>query len=335
VTPRVAYFVHGRGQGHASRALNVVPALRAAGLHVSLHASGDALAMLSSLGEVAPRSLIRPGPSGYIELMRRAITESVALRAQGADLVLSDGDQGALLAARVAGLPALAMGHDLAFTRCVLPRGLSRAHLAHQRINALVPTILSQRRIAVHFLPVVSFDPATRVARPEFAPPEVASATRGNELVCYFRDGAQAKILAHTHSLGAHVRVFGGRGSERITQTRAEFRALLQRAAAVVGSAGSNLIAECVMLGTPFLALYRRGDAEQALNAHMLEQAGLGMAASFEQATRSLFRHFWSRAKQGDFQRIDLHSALPSIVDVALAEVWTLLGREPTAAHPL
>src|SRR5690606_24068295 len=96
----------------------------------------------------------------------------------------------ALLAARVLQIPSVAIGHDLIFSGDVgLPPLPGRA-LAVQRLNAL-PTRTATRRVAVHFLPAVSYRPSLVIARPN-------DITRQNELtsacaadgrmLCYFRD---------------------------------------------------------------------------------------------------------------------------------------------------
>jgi hypothetical protein len=50
--------------------------------------------------------------------------------------------------------------------------------------------------------------------------------------------------------------------------------------------------AECALLGLPMLALYRRGDAEQEMNARLVEAGGIGVASMIEQASDELIRRF-------------------------------------------
>jgi UDP:flavonoid glycosyltransferase YjiC (YdhE family) len=66
---------------------------------------------------------------------------------------------------------------------------------------------------------------------------------------------------------------------------RAAFIAALADAKAVVGSAGSQLVSECVALRIPILALHQRRDDEQRLNAIMVREAGLGDGCAFEALT--------------------------------------------------
>jgi len=320
---RLAYFVHGRGRGHASRALSIVPALRAAGYEVKLLGSGDALPVLRTLGTVQPRALVKPGPAVALSLWRRRAEEKQFLREAAVDMIISDGDQGALLAAHALGLPSIAIGHDLVFSRCSLPDSLSQRDLLHQRANALIPTYLSTRRVAVNFLPVHTKDPGTRVARPEIA--THTPGPRSDRLVCYFRDDNAQQVLALARSVASDVISYVGSASDQLLE-RDAFRALLCSARGVVGSAGSNLIAECVTFGVPMLALYRAGDAEQALNAQLLARAKLGVAACISAVDAETLRVFWQRTAAGDFETLALTQALPSVVDAVLDATRELLG---------
>jgi UDP:flavonoid glycosyltransferase YjiC (YdhE family) len=94
----------------------------------------------------------------------------------------------------------------------------------------------------------------------------------------------------------------------------AAFPAYLQGASAVVTSAGSNVLAECVLLEKPVLALHRRDDHEQALNALLLERSGAGMRATFEEVTTATLETFWRRVRSGDFRKIPLEQRLPDLI---------------------
>ncbi|MCS6898816.1 MAG: glycosyltransferase family protein [Myxococcales bacterium] len=82
----------------------------------------------------------------------------------------------------------------------------------------------------------------------------------------------------------------------------------------MITSAGSNVLAECVLLEKPVLALYRRNDPEQALNALLLERSGAGMKATFEEVTSATLKTFWRRAQAGDFCKIPLARQLPDLI---------------------
>ncbi|MCA9706868.1 MAG: hypothetical protein KDK70_13530 [Myxococcales bacterium] len=57
--PRIHYYVHGRGRGHATRSRAVIDRLRAAGHEVVTFAGADALPLLRDHGPTRPvRSLL-------------------------------------------------------------------------------------------------------------------------------------------------------------------------------------------------------------------------------------------------------------------------------------
>jgi hypothetical protein len=123
-------------------------------------------------------------------------------------------------------------------------------------------------------------------------------------------------------------------GKERGLLAPERFRALLAESRGVIGSAGSNLIAECVLSGTPLLALYREGDVEQTLNASWLAAAGVGMASSFERLDAGLVQRFVARARAGDFVQVALREALPALSTSVLDSLRELLPVPEAAAVP-
>jgi len=336
----IHYAVHGHGRGHASRAHAVVTRLVAAGHRVALFAGGDGLSLLSGLVDASrgavtltQRAPILPGRHAIPALLGRAQIDLLRLRKARPALVVSDGDQALLLAARMAGVPALAIGHDLVFSACALPPGLPAVSLARERANSLVPTRLSSARIAVHFLPIAPVLRGTHVARPR--PPERVE-TSGVEvpkspyLLAYLSDGERDTTLARLAAADVDVVVFGEgltpRGRVRVEPvSRARFAAHLARAAGVVATAGSNVLAECVLARRPVLALHTGRHHEQALNAALVAQAGIGLASRLDALGADVVRSFARRAAEGGFASVDLASALPPVDDVALGCVTALL----------
>lgn len=312
------YFVHGRGQGHASRALSVLPALRREGWSVRLWAADAAMQALAAEGATPLEGLI-PGPWAAVQLLRQARQLARRLRREGARLVVSDGHQPALLAARWLGLPSLAIGHDLVFWGAQLPAGLPRVSLAHQRLNAWPAWHHASRAVGVHFLPTQSRSARLSMARPSLQEPPPPASHEG-PLLCYFRDANGASVRAALERLGQAVSLPG----EGRHEPRAQFRARVARCRGVVASAGSNLLAECVLLGKPVFALYRRGDHEQRLNACMIERAQVGAATAFESGFERAgpgerrLKRFLERAAAGNYRRVDLAEALPPVEQVVL-----------------
>lgn len=313
------YFIHGRGRGHASRFPSARRALEEAGYQIHLHAGGDALDLVSSSRHDGPlhlRTPLLPGPLSPLRLIRRTVADAWRYGASAPDLVVSDGDQSALLASRVSGIASLAIGHDIVFSGKVQIPDLPAGPLRYQRLN-LAPVNAATRMIGVHFLPTVSQDRNLRVARPE--PLGLRRNLEPDEhMTCYFRDRCGADVVTMFAAVGVPLCWFG---QEATPSTRVHahgidkplFARALERCRAVIGSAGSNLLAECVLLSKPVFAMYRRGDSEQYLNAELVERSGIGMACAFDELNLDLVYRFVARVKADDFAKVDLESALPPL----------------------
>lgn len=334
---RIDYAVHGHGRGHASRARAVITRLLAEGHAVKIHAGGDGASLLADIGEVQPRAPILPGADVVRALLQRAYGDAARLRIERPDLIITDGDQAMVLGARRARIPCLAIGHDLVFSACTLPTGLPRASLVREQVNALVPTRFADARIAVHFLPVEPRLANTRVARALSPadldePRDVGALPVDPFLLAYLADGDRDFVLDRLAEADVDAVVFGdglrARGRVRTEPvSRERFVAHLRRALGVVATAGSNLLAECVLTQKPVLALHSGRHHEQALNAALVERAGIGEALRIAALTPAAIRTFAARAAAGTFTHVDLAHALAPVDEVALQSVTELLAR--------
>ena len=322
----VHYYVHGRGRGHASRARDVTRALTERGVGFELFGGGDAADLLGRHPRWHGRAPLQPGVFAVPRLLGRTLHDARALGRRRPDAVISDGDQPALCAARLLGVPSLAIGHDLALTLCDLPRAIRWDRRWHQRLNAL-PMRLAERWVAVHFLPLSAARPNLIVARPDCTEaaldPDAAPALPPDFVLCYFRDGDGEPVVRQLRAAGQRVVWFGpeasaAEGVSAFALNTPAFRHALVRCSAVVASAGSNLLAECVTFGKPMFALYRARDSEQAINAQLAEAAGVAASATLERLNQPQLTHFLGRVRSGDFARHDLKAALPP-VSVAVA----------------
>jgi hypothetical protein len=323
----IAYYIHGRGRGHASRSLPVAQRLGAEGYAITVHSGGDAEDLRGAASNWQSRPPLMPG-FGAVRLPLRVAGDLGQLGRERPDLVVSDGDQPVLIAARARRLPALALGHDLVFTCCDLPPGLPRASLCYEWANAAVPTYFVQHRVAVHFLPVEPTRPGTRVARPDGE--VIPTVERGEHFVAYFRDANGGPIVGWMRALGCDVRWFGPGatapdGSCVPFASREKFQHELLTAAGVVGSAGSNLVAECVLHGKPLLAVHRCDDTEQELNAALAAAANVALAAAIEHSTRAVAARFVDRVRAGDFARVPIAEQMRPVSDV-MSELVGLSG---------
>jgi UDP-N-acetylglucosamine--N-acetylmuramyl-(pentapeptide) pyrophosphoryl-undecaprenol N-acetylglucosamine transferase len=324
----IDYFVHGHGRGHASRAASVVPRLREDGHMVRVHAGGDAGDLLEG---VAPRVPVLPGWRMPWALASRTAGDLYRFGRRAPGLVVSDGDQAALAAAWMRGIPSIAVGHDLVFTSCRLPPVLPTASRWYQRVNGSIPTSLPTARVAVHFLPVEPMTPDVHVARPDL-PTDLRGDVRDEGFVLgYFYDRRGRAVVHALARAGLPVEAYGAvgdDGEQRFEQ--GSFRDKLRRCAAVASSAGSNVLAECVLLGKPVLAVYDRGHHEQALNAALVERAGVGLGARYDDFESpdgdALAATFVTRLRRGEFERPDLTATLPPVSEVVAELARDLLG---------
>lgn len=333
--PKIAdYYVHGRGRGHASRSVAVTGSLSRAGYSVRTHAGGDAIDLMDT-DMVRPRRPLSPGPLAPFELLGRTVTDAAYFSRERSSLVVSDGDHGAILGARVSGLPVLSIGHDLIFDERVRSVALPAGPLRFQRLNS-APTRAAHRWIAVHFLPAVSDDPRLMIARPETVHRATCPADPAGPVVCYFRDGHDHGVARAISAAGGTATVFGVDGPKDLPPgvnsrpfSRGAFQEALREASAVVASAGSNVIAECVLLGKPILAVHATNDGEQLLNAVLVERENVGVRAEAPEAAAAI-PAFLARVRARDFAQVDLASQLPSLSE---AITLTLRRWEPSGVE--
>jgi UDP-N-acetylglucosamine--N-acetylmuramyl-(pentapeptide) pyrophosphoryl-undecaprenol N-acetylglucosamine transferase len=323
----IAYFLHGRGRGHAARSLPIVRAMRALGHQVSLYGGGDALDLTRPDDAMQLCSPVLPG-KGVLSTAWRRVRQD-RQRLQGVDVVVSDGDMPSLIAARWKGLPCVAVGHELVFSDCVLPSGLPGSAIAFQRVNTWHSAALPTRSVAVHFLAIEPSHSSVVVARPDLASQRVSSCEDPSLCVAYFRDANGDDALRAAVAHGLRVICYGPANSavagvEYRRFDASGFAAQLASCRAVICSSGSNLLAECVQLQKPFLAVYRANDAEQRLNALLCERAGVAMAAELGDAAAAVAQ-FRQRLDRNDFATYPLTEALPSVTDALLQTVDEVL----------
>ncbi|WP_437289179.1 glycosyltransferase family protein [Sorangium sp. So ce406] len=322
---RIGYYVHGRGRGHASRALAVTRALRERGHELRIYGGGQAAEQLGALPEHRPVRYIARGLGGALEVPRRVAKDLVEQARFRPDVIVSDGDLPSLLAARALAIPAIAIGHDLVFSRCRLPEGLPRLRVLACRQTTWASS-RARHAVAVHFLPIEPGTPGTLVARPERRPPPAGAAAdvEAGAVVCYFSEYDARGMLERVARAGRRVIAFGAPGLD-VPGVQARpfdpgaFLAHLEAASAVVTTAGSNVLAECVLAGKPVLALHDERHHEQTLNALLAERAGVAVASSFSAFTPATVARFFDRVRAGDFARVDLAGALPDVPSAALA----------------
>lgn len=325
---RIAYFVHGRGRGHASRALTVVPGLQAAGYELRLFGGGKADDLLGAFPEYRAITPVMPDLSGPLTLPRRLLGDVRLLRRFRPHLVVSDGDMPSVLAARWLGIPSLAIGHDLVFWRCRLPN-LPKKHLGAERLSGWVAN-KATCGVAVHFLPAEVVAKNTFLARPALRPELEGPVEHGEHILCYFRDPIGHRVLSEATKTEACFVAFGDNLGKLPNLTiqpfeKRRFSELLRSCRAVIASAGSTLLAECILLGKPVMALHKRRDHEQTLNSILIERAHVGSRSQIETVTARDIERFISRVEAESFNRIALAQTLRSVPEVVVEAVSQII----------
>ena len=293
---RIAYFVHGRGRGHAVRTRAVLKRLRPSD-EVRLFCEGQAFDVLSHYQAAEEVLTYAPGKGMTRSFRLRLLGDRRRLRDWPPCVVVSDGDAPSVHAAWSLGVPVLAVGHGLVFRHTRLGARLEWRKLLREAINAGSSSWPAARRIAVHFAPVEPSTPGTHVVRPDLRVPVEPNRPREDFILAYFRDDNGTDALEQLRARGHRIVLFGRpphapRGVEVREPEVGAFTDALARCKAAVGSAGNQLPAECAMFGIPMLALHRRDDSEQEMNARLIEAAGIGIGGAFEELGLGLVKRF-------------------------------------------
>ena len=299
---RIAYFVHGRGKGHAIRTRAVVRGLHKHG-QVRLFCAGEAWDVLSDVPCAEPLLPCMPGKGMMRSFGLRFRGDRKRLKRWSPDLVVSDGDGPSVNAARSLGIPVIAVGHGLIFHHTHLSSALPFYAHVREFMNVASSSWPAARRVAVHFAPVEPRTPGTYVARPDLRSGIESNSTREDFILAYFRDDNGMMALEQLARRGHRVVLFGQpptvpQGVEVHSSNVNGFAEALGRCRAVVGSAGNHLPAECAMLGIPMLALHREGDPEHTMNARLVEAAGIGISSAFERCTPDVIQRFEAELDQ-------------------------------------
>ena len=326
---RIAYFVHGRGQGHAVRTEAVLK--RIVGQYdLRLFCSGAAFDVLGDFPMTERVRASMPGKGMARAFASRFVTDRERFKDWRPDLVVSDGDGPSVNAAKSLGIPVLAIGHGLIFRHTDLSAAeLPRFKRLREQINAASSSWPAQRRVAVHFAPVAPRTRGTKVARPDLPAGLRSAAAREDFVLAYFRDDDGLPVLEALRKRGHRVVLFGrptsiATGVEVRAPDVTGFVEALGRCRAVVGSAGNHLPAECAMLGLPLLALYRQGDAEQEMNARLIEAAGIGLGSPLERCTPALIERFEAELDKPRHELMAHTLAMPAaseIIPESIAEL--------------
>lgn len=319
----------GEGRGHATRARAVAEAFRA-DHDVCLFAPGDAHQLLAPLyagTDVTVESIpglrfhYRGGRRlDYSRTGRDALRYLVALprlirrleeriRTERPALIITDFEPALPRAAKRAGVPFVSLDHQhflLTYDLSSLPRRL-RWHAAYMAtVVRLYCSGQAETVVSSFYFPPLQPEAhhVTQVGvllRPEV----LATKPRtGDHLVSYWRRFAPENVLQALRECGREVRVYGL--GERPAEGNLIFRPInadgfltdLAGCAALVCTAGNQLVGEALSLGKPVLAAPEPRNYEQYINAHFLARSGAGDWTEMAAMTGARLRGFLDNLDQ-------------------------------------
>lgn len=322
---RVFISMSGEGRGHATRVRAVTEGLRAEH-EVCLFAPGDAYELLAPIYagsdvRVEPIAGLRFHYRGrrvdYPRTGREALRYLLTLprlirhleqriRAERPDLVISDFEPALPRAAKRAGTRLVSLDHQhflLTYDLSSLPRRL-RWHAAYMAaVVRLYCSGQSETIVSSFYFPPLRPEAhhVTQVGvllRPEVV---AASPVTGDHVVSYWRRFAPENVLQALRECGREVRLYGL--GERPQDGNLVFRPIgadgflsdLAGSAALVCTAGNQLVGEALHLGKPVLAAPEPGNYEQYINAHFLGLSGAGEWTEMAALTGEKLRGFLGR----------------------------------------
>ncbi len=323
---RIFYGVTGEGRGHATRAHTLVEALRDQH-EITLFAPAMAYDMLAPIyagSEVRVHRIpgllfhydskgrIHYGRTGsaalrYIAGLDDQVAKLVAtMKAESPDLVITDFEPSLPRAAHKLGIPYISVDHQhflKVYDLGDLPLHL-RLHAAFmsQWVGFYYRNQVASVVSSFYFPPLKPHcHNVTQVG--VLLKPEVIQAkpSHGDYLVAYLRRFLDPGVEHMLRGCGREVRIYGlGAQPPRANLSFHEIDPVafvqdLAGSAALVSTAGNQLLGEALYLGKPALVMPERGNHEQEINAWFLERSGAGKAIPMTEAQPRHLHDFLAR----------------------------------------
>lgn len=284
--PKIFYAVQATGNGHISRAIQLLPYLKRFG-EVDVFLSG-ANATLDSELPVKYRSkglslfYSRCGGLNYKKMwqdnsMVRAIKEARQLPLESYDFIINDFDFITAKACKLKDLPSVHFGHQASFQSDHTPRPAERSVLGEWILKRYAP---ATQYLGLHFQPYANF------IKPPVIKDQLIQASPTNEghITVYLSAYEQHCIAHHFTSLpDVHFHWFlhDINRIERVGNitympiSNELFNQSLLGCAGIITGGGFETPAEALYLGKRLMCIPIRGQYEQRCNAAALEAAGI------------------------------------------------------------
>lgn len=322
---RIAYGIHGYGQGHATRAWAVLPDLQK--WHdVRVFAGGSAYETLQHSFDVQKIPTLAFVYRGARASKWRTITKNLPyvvdlvtlgkvtrqvladLRSFQPDVVISDCEPYTFRAAGVLTVPRIAFDHFGIMARCRVP--MPWTHWLQSLADSSLYKLLvgpAERALVSSFYPAQPRSNNVSVIGPLLRN-QVRNVrpTSGSHVLAYFNSGASQltpPVLAALGNAGVEILLYGAhcsgslgsihfrpRGDEAFLRDLASCRA-------VISTAGNQLVGEAMEYGKPVLAI-PESSVEQHMNAAAIARLGVGEWLEPDQLTSDRIRAFLQAAPE-------------------------------------
>ena len=347
------YALNGGGRGHLSRALAISETLRRRG-HEVIFCCGGAKAVLEKHGEIievpALEQVIYNNRGSFAQTVRRNLKPFAlgfdvprlvdALQTYKPDLLISDFEPFATLAAELMRLPTVALNRQQVVTeaRYALPyKFRASAFLTRAAVRYLAPKN-PERILLPTFSPLELKHPqrATPIAPIVRDSVKRQTPRQGEHLLVYYNHEDSAALLEvlaqikHTFVVYRSSPVTSPVPANVLLKhpSAGTFEEDLAACRGVLCTAGFNLISEALFLGKPLLVHPNRRFFEQTLNALLLERHALGHACFGRTLSRTAIETFIARLPD-----LKPHSFEPGN-EAACAAIERLCARSTECARP-
>ncbi len=327
---KILYAIQGTGNGHITRARDIVPLLArkgeldvlVSGAHVELTLDYPIQYRFGGLGFFF-------GKNGGIDLLktfranslRRFRQELRSLPVQDYDLVISDFEPISAWACKLAGKPCIGLSHQAAVAHPDVPKPGGFHPVGRFILNHYAP---ATTQYGFHFQPYASgvFTPVIRQQVRALQP------SQGEYYTVYlpaYSDENIAAVLAQLPE--ADWRVFSKHSQQPFRNQNISFQplendAFLQSLAGCRGvlcGAGFETPAEVLHLGKKLLVIPMRGQYEQQCNAAALRQLGVPVLKKLDAAGLPLLRQWLATDQVVNVQYPDQTAAiLDQLIDAGM-----------------
>lgn len=323
---KILYGIQGTGNGHISRAREILP-------HLEQVAEVDLLVSGTDTELSLPKSVrfqchglgYRFGQRGGIDYSRslrefrpiRLFGDVARLPVEAYDLVISDFEPISAWAARRAGIPSLALSHQAAFLSERVPRPERRNHLAEALFKHYAPT---DKAVGFHFHRYDEF------ILPPLIRQEIrhARSTRTDQVTLYLPAYHEQVLIPFLNRFPAirwvlfSKRVRKAAMYENVQVLPVQVAAYvesLRRSRGLICGAGFEAPSEAISLRKELMVIPMRGQYEQQCNAEALRRIGVSVVSRID---RTFTFHLESWLDKAEPIHFDLPDPTPEVMEQVL-----------------